>query len=175
MRRMFVATVTCIVVVIDLLSGMELAASRQRAIVARDNLSEARSAVHRIASLRKAPRRASLDKAAATELTRRIEQAASTAVIDVANLIRIEPREGRRIRDTDYLEQPTFIELRSTTLNQLVSFINELTVDSMGLQVTSLRVTAPRATTSEAEVWDAEVTLTNLVYSLQSRRPRTPQ
>ena len=155
--------------------GHRLTASRAAAVVAAQNLRACETLVNKIAALSSRPSLAALHARSDTELTRRIEEQAAKALLPSQSILRIEPRTPQRIADTAYLEQPTSLELRGVTLQQLITFLVFLLDEETELRVTTLRLTAPRHETRYAgqEQWSAELTLTYLIFSPISRPVRT--
>jgi hypothetical protein len=158
--------------VVVAVSGLRLKESRASAIQATANLEKCRQLSAQIAALSERPVHASLGETASAIFVRRVEESASKAQIEPAKLMRIDPQPARRIGDTSYLEQPTFVDLKQVTLAQLVTFLEECTAGDTKLTVTALRLTAPRENlpTADSESWSVEVTLTQLVFSPQSER-----
>jgi hypothetical protein len=156
--------------------GAQLVSSRRHALDGARNLTTCELLDERIGALENSPRQAALGAATGAELTRRVEQAASRASIPPENLIRVDPQAGRRIEDTEYVEQPTFLEIRQATFEQLAVFLSEVTASAEALRISAIRLTAPRGGTSVAvdtaapETWDAEITLTILVFAPLTRR-----
>ena len=88
------------------------------------------------------------------------------AELPAAKLVRIEPRSAIRFEKTPFLQQPSHLELREVTLEQLIRFLYVLSFKSR-LEATDLRVHAPRSVAVESgpEHWNAELVLTNIIYS----------
>lgn len=114
-----------------------------------------------------------------------IEQAASTAQLPIAGVLRINPQAPRRVGDTPYLQKPTDVSLRSVTLQQLIGFLHALSADRSNLWPTELSLSAPRAVAAspsargpgagpaeQSDRWDADLTLSYLIYSPPAARTR---
>ena len=85
-----------------LLAGWSYArwlSARAAAATAAENLAECRRLARQINQLRDAPMRATAEAHSATELARRIEQAAQTAKMPIDRLIQIDPQPARRMGD----------------------------------------------------------------------------
>lgn len=150
-------------------SFQEMRAAQASVDVAQQNLNHCSEVAKRIAEVRQRPTMAALEETTITSLATLIDEAATTSRISKSSIVRIEPQPSRRVGETDYKEQATYVELRGVSLQQLVSFMHTLLVDQSELDVTSLRITAPRYDSDSAatavETWLAEVTLTYLIYS----------
>ena len=117
-----------------------------------------------IEALSRQPTQADSKELQVRDLTRRIEQSASQAGIEMENLIRIWPQPATRISDTPYKKKSTQVLLRQVSLRQVIRFHHALETDSPGLGVTGLRLTAPRRENTNG-LWSAESTLTHVVYA----------
>lgn len=150
-------------------SFQEMRASHASVGVAQTNLEHCRDVAEKIASVRQRPTKAALEETTITLLGTLIDEAATKSQIQKSSIVRIEPQPSRRIGETDYKEQATYVELRGVSLQQLVGFIHTLLAGQSELDVSSIRITAPRyesdSPTGRVETWLAEVTLTYLVYS----------
>lgn len=145
--------------------------SQRRYLSERENLAECKAIAKKITDLRRRKQRALLRTKPTDELNRRIDAWAKQAGISSENLIRIQPREPRRIGDSQYLEQITELEVYETTLPKLIQFSQIAEQNGEGLKLSSLRVSPPRSASSEqgkTEVWSAEMALTYLIYSPKS-------
>jgi len=103
-----------------------------------------------------------------------MEATAQAVGVVPGRIVRIDPRSARRIGDTPYEEQPTRVELRELTLEQIVSFLSKVVREERGTEVTELRLKPARTggvnaedspVSGQVELWDAEVTLTALAFS----------
>jgi len=150
-------------------SFQEMRAARASAGVAQKNLNHCQELAQKIAKVRQRPTMAALEETTITSLATLIDEAATGSQIRKNNIVRIEPLPSRQVAETDYKEQPTYVEMRGVSLQQLVSFMHTLLADQSELDVTSLRITAPRyesdSPTTPVETWLAEITLTYLIYS----------
>ena len=70
--------------------------------------------------------------------------------------------QARRVGRTSYLIKPTTITVRGVTRTQLIEAMYYLT-EGTKLSVRDLTLSAPRST-QDHRVWDADVTLTYLIY-----------
>jgi hypothetical protein len=151
-------------------SYLRMRSSRLSAADAARSVQLCRELVVRIEQLQVGPRRAGLQSRSETELSRKIESAAKAAGLPRNYIVRIDPGEPRRVADSDYKDQSTDVELRPVTLKQLVAFLDAITSDT-GIQVNFVWLTAPTPetpTTHATEPWNAQMTLTNLIFTPKS-------
>jgi hypothetical protein len=137
--------------------GQQAEAGRARA-----DLDDSQRLAQRIQALRQKPAVAAGEAMAVRQLGRRIEAAAGRAGLDRDALEGLYPQVERPIADTFYVRKPTTIALRGVALPQLASFLYDLTAGS-GMTVRDLRLRRPPGA-SESDRWDAEATVTYLVY-----------
>ena len=152
--------------------GFQLVSKQASVTVSSENVEACRELSTRIKSLRSEAASASLRQQTSGELTSKLEKAADSSRIAMADLIRINPQQPRRAGKTAYLQEVTDVDLRRVSMQQLVSFLLSAISDDPAMYVSSIRITAPR-NLGEAggnEVWDAEISLTRLVFSPQSAR-----
>lgn len=142
----------------------QLRSGRAAAETAARSLSDCEAIASQIRSLTERPAAAAAAELQVSLLTKGIERAAQSARLSPQSLVRISPQPLRRLADTAYQEKPTQLELRGLSLQQLMAFIHILSTDGSGLRVSALRVAAPRGQ-EESELWDAQATLTYLVYA----------
>ncbi len=140
-----------------------MAEQRRAARFAMADLRACEQLADRIASLRLEPIVAASQDMGIQELGERIEQAQQRARMTGPALEGVFPQAARRVGDTPYMVKPTALSLRGVTLTQLCTFLYHLTHES-GLNVRDLRLRSPRGDVS-ADQWDAEATLTYLIYS----------
>jgi hypothetical protein len=81
----------------------------------------------------------------------------------------IQPGASRRTGNSPYLVQPTALSLSGARLPQLLTFLYHLTHDS-DLTVRDLRLRSPQR--GDDQRWNADLTVTYLIYSPASNRPR---
>ena len=100
------------------------------------------------------------------ELAKRIEAASKKAGLPLSQLVRITPSRAARLGDSVYMRKPTRIDLRAVGLPELVVFLHALSSGPNAFIVHSLRLSPPHEA-EQTELWNAEITLTYLVYSPQ--------
>lgn len=116
-----------------------------------------------IVALRRVPTIASTETMGVKELGDRIEQASSRARLDLSTLEGTFPQTARRLGDSPYLQKPTQLAFRGVTLSQIAAFLYHIGQDA-SLTVSQLRLSTPRGKAA-AHTWDAQATLTYLIYS----------
>lgn len=172
-RRLAPAAIACALVLAVAWSWVWLSTSRQAAADAAADLSACRDSAARIESLRRRPVVAGTQDVQATDLSRRIEEAAGAAGMPDGGLDRVEPEPGRPVGDSSYRETPTRVRLRDITLAQLFAFLHALAADGQagpGLRLAALRLSAPGGEET-GDLWSAEATLTYLVYDPKTSSP----
>jgi hypothetical protein len=124
-----------------------------------------------IESLRKKPTVASAEAMGVQELGKRIESASRRAQLPAASLEGVFPQRERRVGNSPYLHKPTVLALRDVSLLQTATFLYYLT-DGSGLTVSELRLRSPHGEAAD-DRWDADATLTYLVYAPSSQTSPT--
>ncbi len=153
----------CLLVVTLWFNG-HLADSRAAARAAVDDAQQCARFVADIRSLRHQPSLAESQELQLQELTQRIETAAKRSRISLDSLVRIWPEPAKRVGDTSYKRKPTQVLFHRVTLPDLVGFLQQLSAQDAGPQVTRIRLTAPRGQEA-GDQWSVEVTLTYLIYA----------
>jgi hypothetical protein len=148
-------------------SCLRLQAGYQRAQSARENLSVCEQLAGRIERLRTLPSQASLDARSDAELTGLMDTAANQLRLPPRSIQNIDPQPIRRLEKSPYKVQATQVTLQNVTLLQLVSILMNVTRGDSELKVTELRLNAPHGAdpNDNVETWDAEATLTQLIFS----------
>lgn len=147
-------------------------ASRRAALRAADHYQDCRKLAVRIQRLQTQPTLASDAALSVQEVRRQIDLARQTASIPSDQLDLIDPQRPRRLGETPYLEQATHVALSRVTLQQWATFLHALTHNDSGLNVAQMRLSASRGGVGTGpETWQAEVTLTSLVFSPKTSLP----
>jgi hypothetical protein len=136
---------------------------RSSAQQAANDLAECEHLAAGIKLLRDKPAVASTEAMGVQELGKRLEAASGKAAIAQSSVRGVSPQNAHRVGDSPYLVKPTALALKGVSLSQVATFLYHLTSDA-GLSVRDLRLRAGRADDAGG-VWDAEVTLTYLIYS----------
>jgi type II secretory pathway component PulM len=135
---------------------------------AAQDLADCRALAASIEMLRTGPTVASEQDMGVQELGQRIEAASRIAQFHGKALQGVFPQQARRAGDSPYRLKPTALILRGVPLEQLATFLHHLSSDS-GLRVQDLRLRSPRGDET-GHAWDAEVTLTYLIYDPATER-----
>jgi len=98
------------------------------------------------------------------QLLQRLAEAAGKAGLPGDVIEGTFPQSARRVGDAPYRRKPTAISLRPMPLDQLTAFLYHLTAAS-NLTVHDLRLRAPRDAEAGQNIWEAEATITYLIYS----------
>lgn len=148
-------------------SYVRLQVSYQRARAAGESLAVCEQLAKRISQLRTLPSQASLDARSAAELTGLMDNAANELRLPPRSVQNIDPQPVRRLEKSPYKVQATQVALQDVTLRQLVSVLMHVTQGDSELKVTELRLSAPRTEDPNdgVETWNAEATLTQLIFS----------
>lgn len=138
---------------------------RSAAHAAAADLAQCRRIVQDIAALRTQPAVASTDDTVVQEqaLAQRIRDASVQAQLSGPWLQGVDHRPARRVGDTPYLRKPAVIVMRGVSLRQLATLLYHLT-DGSELNVSDLRLRTPPGDLVGG-TWNAEATLTYLIYS----------
>lgn len=140
--------------------------ARSAADAAAADLEATRRIVKKIEAFRDRPSEAVEGEQLATETITLIEKAVTSSGIDSKNLVRISPGSPTRVGDTPYKEKPTQVFLRNVPLRQLVALTHSLLQGGQKLHTKSMRIIPPRPDDT-GEDWNAELTLTYLIYEPQ--------
>jgi hypothetical protein len=144
----------------------ELGRLHRAAIEAAGNAKTCQEFSRRIIELKKKPELISGRMSSTAQIAQSVEAAMVQAEIPAEKLVRIEPRSAKRFEKTPFLEQPSHLEFRDVTMEQLIRFLHALSTQNR-LETTDLRLHGPRSVASETgpEIWNAELVLTNTIYS----------
>lgn len=116
-----------------------------------------------IESLRAEPKTAAQQSISDHRLGRRIEVALQKANLDEDAWEGTYPQGPQSLPNSPYVRRPTVLELGGVSLLQLGNFLYHVTEDSQ-FRADELRLRTPRRSASRNQ-WDAEITLTYLVYA----------
>lgn len=164
-HRMPLLILVCFLILAVYLYG-ELGRAKRSAIEATTNANACREFSRRIVDLKKKPELISGSMSSTAQIAQSVEAAMVQAEIPAEKLVRIEPRTAKRFEKTHFLEQPSHLELRDVTMEQLVRFLHTLQTQNR-LETTDLRLHASRSVAADSgpEIWSAELVLTNIIYS----------
>ena len=144
----------------------ELGRAHHGALEAASNARICQEFSSRIIELKKKPELIADKMSTTAQIAQSVEMAMQEAAITGDKLVRIEPRSAIRFEKTPFLLQPSHLEMRELSMEQLIRFLHVLSTRSR-LEATDLRLHAPRTVASETglELWNAELVLTNTIYS----------
>jgi hypothetical protein len=163
-NRLPLLILTSLVILAFFLYG-ELERLRRAASAAADNAKTCQELSRRIIELQKKPELISGNMSSTAQIAQSVETAMVQAEIPAGKLVRIEPRSAKRFEKTPFLEQPSHLEFREVTMEQLIRFLHAVSVQNR-LETIELRLHAPRtASETGPEIWNAELVLTNTIYS----------
>ena len=149
-------------------SVMHMADERAGAVRAVEELADCKALADEIERGRLAVVGAASRDLGDRELGQRIKAASAKAALPDGAMVSVALQKARRVGDTAYMEKPVELSLRRVSLPQLTMFLYHLTAGSE-LTVREMRIRSPRGQDDENR-WDAEATLTYLVYAPQTTR-----
>jgi len=101
-------------------------------------------------------------------INRRLRGAAIAAHLS-DQLASVDPGAAVRLADSDYLQTPIYLRLNAVTLQELVSFLYELSSTDNALRTSDIELSLPLASApagAEAgDRWTADITLSYLAYA----------
>lgn len=170
-RRVLIALALGILAVYALLSLLDARAAQTRFVQARGDLAEVQRKLADIDRLKRAPKVAALQLESPAEITNRIAAALKLAGLSKSNLLKEEPADPQRIQRSDFDQRITTINLTPATVPQILKFCDALRDEETGTVVRDITLTEPPNGTNggEEEKWEAELVLTQMIYSPKSR------
>ena len=150
--------------------------SESRLVAAKAELNELQSKLADLSRLQAAPQIAALKADAPDEIINRIEAAGRAANLSNESLISQTPQQPKRIGRTDFQQRLTTVKLAGVSLVKLAAFCDAAADRSTGTVVRDLILRTPDgpatarsdATGGPVELWDAELTLTQTIFSPKS-------
>jgi hypothetical protein len=136
---------------------------RQAAFSAAAALAEARALAGEIERFRGRSSVAAGQAIGEGEMGEQIEAAASAAGLTGGWLDLVDHRQAERIGQSPFLEKPTTLRIDRVNLRQLLHFLHRLTAGT-GFTLRELRLASPYHAGDAADLWDAEATVTYLIY-----------
>lgn len=129
------------------------------------DLQRTRSLAKEIAKFRNSPVIAGAADIDTSDIARRIDQAAKSALFPSDAITRISPELPQRIADTPYRQRVTQVTFRNINLRQLLSFATAISRPDGGMNIKSIRIVAPRIDAAPStETWAVEITLTYIYF-----------
>ncbi len=143
---------------------------------ARGDLTEIQQKLGQIEQLRRAPRVAALDLETPDEIVNRVAAALESAGLPQSALSDQTSSEPQRVQRSDFKLRSITIKLQPATLPQIVRFCDALRDEDTGTTVRDLTLTEPTGRANAAsrptggsyagqEKWEAELTLTQMIFS----------
>ncbi|MGB7325363.1 MAG: hypothetical protein WBD31_10870 [Rubripirellula sp.] len=170
-RRWFVAIAILILGVYSVFGLLDARSAADRLAQARGDLDEVKTKISQIDRLKDGPRVAALELQSPAEISNRIEAARQSAGLNQAALLREQPTDPQRIGRSDFEMRMTTIGLAPSTMVQILKFCDALRDEKSGTMVRDLRLSVPRnqGDSGAVEKWDAEMTLTQMIFSPKSK------
>lgn len=139
----------------------------QEAELASERLVTCRNQSQEILQIRDKPAFAATQIEDVPHLMERIFRARTISQIDETAVDLVDPRSPVRVQDSPYLLRTVKVDLRRVQLAQVAHFSQVAADLPAGLWITDLRLTPVRLEESvgEPELWNAELTLTQTVFS----------
>ena len=144
---------------------------------ARVELGETQSKLGEIRKLQSTPKVAALMLEAPAEIVNRISKARQAAGLPQSSLRSQQPQAPQRIGRTDFQERITTIKLAPATMEKIIRFCEALQDDQTGTIIRDLKLASPQfgenagvsktgiPTTNVSEKWEAELILTQMIFS----------
>lgn len=166
-RRLLIGVAIAILAVYALVSVWDVGTATERLAAAEDDFAELQTKLAQMEQWKDAPRVAALEIESPSQITNRISAAREAAVLPQSSLMREQPSAPQRIGRTDFELRSTTIQLSASTLSQIMAFCDALRDEQSGTLVRDLRLSIPQNDASSAggEVWEAEMTLTQTIFS----------
>ena len=155
-------------------SGLSLQASYKRSNAAQTNLQSCERLAAEILQKRKAPQQATDKERSEAALFELMQESLHNASLPTTALKRVDSRAPKRLTGSDYLQHQIEAELQAITMQQLIEFLLYLNEHAPEFEVSDLHLSVARKrskTAETSELWEAEVTLTYLIYAATIRRP----
>ncbi|TWU58428.1 hypothetical protein Poly51_12060 [Rubripirellula tenax] len=166
-RRWLFGIVVGILGIYSMLAVLDAGAAGDRLRGAQADLDEMTTKIAQIDRLKDAPRVAALSLESPSEITNRISDAREAAGLPQSSLMREQPTDPQRIGRSDFELRVTTIQLAPSTLPQILKFCEALRDEQTGTLVRDLRLSLPQNSASRGnqEVWEAEMALTQMIFS----------
>ena len=175
-QRWLIVVALSVLGVYALLSVRDARSAQLRLQQARGDLTEIKQKLGQIDQLRQAPRVAALDLETPDEIVNRVAAALQSAGLPQSALSDQTSSEPQRVQRSDFKLRLITINLSPATLPQIVRFCDALRDEETGTTVRDLTLTEPRGGSGTAsgrsgaaytgqEKWEAELTLTQMIFS----------
>ena len=170
-QRILIVVALLILGVYAVFSVLDTRSAQARLSEARIDLAEVVEKLDDIDRLKQAPKVAALELESPEEITNRIAKALSAAGLPASSLSEERPLDPQRIQRTDFQLRSTTIKLTPTGLPQIIKFCDALHDEDSGAVVRDITLTDPQngAISGTQEKWEAQLTLTQMIFSPTSR------
>lgn len=165
-HRSPLAVAVCCLMLLSLWAWLEartLASSRDSYVALVGQVEQMQADMIALRALRTAPRRATERERPNHELLAEVRQAMDKADMAPERWVGSDPSQPVRIPKSPYKKLRTRLTFENVTLQELVAVAFHLVEADPALTVSSIRITAPP--TKTATNWNAELTLSYLIYS----------
>lgn len=171
-RRVLIGVAIAILAVYALVSVWDVGAATKRLAAAEADFAELQTKLAQMEQWKDAPRVAALEIESPSQITNRISAARESAGLPQSSLMREQPSAPQRIGRTDFELRSTTIQLSASTLSQIMAFCDALRDEQSGTLVRDLRLSVPQNGVGAAggEVWEAEMTLTQTIFSPKAKQ-----
>lgn len=156
-RQVILAATLVASIVFTIWCWSQLSTAHADAASAADEWTRCQSLAQQLAAIGPA---APIDRTTAgpTAVSHAIDQASKSAHLTPTSIARIAPEQPHRVTGTSLEEQPTRLELRDITLQQLITLLHTASAELPGARVSSLRLTAPSQTHATSR-WEVQATI----------------
>jgi hypothetical protein len=171
-RRWLIAIAMILAAIFAITQALDLKSDQQSLALARADLLEVKTKLRKIQEVQSAPQVASLQLDSPAQITNRIASALAAANIPPSSLLGEQPLDPQRLDRSDFEIRSTIINLAPTSLPLILAFCDSLRETESGTQVSGLKLTPPEENGTVPlgeETWKAEMTLTQMIYSPNSR------
>ena len=170
-QRILIVVALLILGVYAVFSVLDARSAQARLSEARIDLAEVVNKIDDMERLKQAPKVAALELESPEEITNRIAKALNAAGLPASSLSEERPLDPQRIQRTDFQLRSTTIKLTPAGLPQIIKFCDALHDEESGAVVRDITLTDPQsgATSGKQEKWEAQLTLTQMIFSPTSR------
>ena len=130
-----------------------------------DRLVESQESIEEIRRLENQPRKASLTKESADEITRRVNKASEAVGIASSG---VTPGELAPEKNSSYSRRDSRVTFAALTLPQIIQFSQNIEDAEAGLTVRDIALTPTAMPNAGQELWSVNLTLTQLIFSPKS-------
>lgn len=170
-QRLLIALALMMLAIYALISVSDSLSAQTHLDQTRIDLAELTWRLDDIDRLREAPTVAALQLESPAQITNRIAAARQAAGLPASSLLKEQPLDPQRIQRSDFEMRATTIELAPATLDQIITFCDQLRDEQTGSVVRDITLTEPQNGEAGAgeEKWGAQMILTQMIFSPKSR------